>query len=583
MAEVEDADATVAFNTRLDARTVAITTQLAGIVTSVNDAATANNQINLLAALTFFNNVDENLIVTYRTDINNAESDAKNTVDKIQNIINTQVTKVANNLVNIVISSFAGTGVPTDAKITAAQEAINTLAEDLKAPLQGILNDSKVVKAVKVAIIEQNQIKLNTALANSKFARVNTAYLVDYAGIDITDIAAIAGVQAGIDAVNLAKAQAKVTAAQATVSRADLNAAEALVNALVDSADKEAELAKLEAHALVVTVSEATTTDALKTALDAIEADYNEVLLPEYLTAITPATVPNKNTAEKIQTIINTVNSEQLTAAITAVLEVTEETTLEAFTALLQRLSDVSDDFDIATVNTLLLQNYIDAIIADQAEITPTATDAASIQALIQDVTDTALDTYIADIIAADTEEAILAALQAEYLNLQNVIEANAPLYLAEITAAADKDSVAKIQALVSVSNFVAQVNATTDAAAMRSLLFDLGNVDYTNLSSTAKAEVAQLVIDDIDANTEYTVLSDVTAALAAEITNYKALLSGVNNATTIATMTTALGTLNIDSFAVLTPEQKATVAEKVLGSKPTSGYTSIAQIKAAM
>ncbi len=122
-------------------------------------------------------------------------------------------------------------------------------------------------------------------------------------------------------------------------------------------------------------------------------------------------------------------------------------------------------------------------------------------------------------------------------------------------------------------------VVAAKTATEMRALLFGFENDDYVDLTSAQKLEFAGLFIAAV-AEDESADFARVDVLLALELDVYTGLINGVNDATTISGMTTALTALGNEAFNALSAAQKAEVSEAVLAGKP---YVTLAEIEAAM
>ncbi|ARK25333.1 hypothetical protein SporoP37_12145 [Sporosarcina sp. P37] len=517
----------------------------------------------------------------------------------------------------------------TVAEVQAIIDEVNQADMDAEA-------EAATVKKVADAT---NVLQLLNALKDPAFSNVNADWITDYSTENVTldddsttvgllaldstyyfgetPGATIEGIQNAIDAQNLTKAGNAVTAAEGTLSQSDITDAKALVNKYVPAdaegvTTKKDLLDRLAVHEAVVNVTVANTNAKLSAALNALDklsddfdiATVNSKELTRYRTDITTAVAANKDTAAEIQTIIGDANDDAETAAAEAVRDVTAATTPAQLKELLATLSDRAafgtDAFDNTTVVEASLQDYIDALVA---ETTPTNKNtAALIQGIIDGVnspTD-ALDAVDLEVKTPSdaTGAALLALLQNPSLKLDNLVEANALAYLADVAdfdaAITDTNSVAGEEAavkdVVNATNARVALNAaTTDTAAKTALTkfaIATSNTTYINLSSTAKLEVAGLVLAEKPAN-GYADNADVTSEITTQDTARGTLLTNVNGATTINAMNTALSALDYKAYNDLSASQKVAVAEAFLANFPTDkdgdkvAYSTLTNIKA--
>ena len=176
----------------------------------------------------------------------------------------------------------------------------------------------------------------------------------NYFGVENTGVT-IEAIQAAIDAVNVSKVEAAITAAKGDLDLAKIATARNLVNAYIaddeeDETDKADYLAELALHEAVVNVTLANTNAKLNNALVALDkltddfdiATVNPNELTRYKTAITDAEKEDKNTADGIQAIITTANTAAETAAVEAVAAIDVDTTTAELKALLVTLADRS-------------------------------------------------------------------------------------------------------------------------------------------------------------------------------------------------------------------------------------------------
>ncbi|MCP1143650.1 hypothetical protein [Lysinibacillus endophyticus] len=515
----------------------------------------------------------------------------------------------------------------TVAEIQAIIDEVNQGKVDAEA-------EGTVVKKVADAT---NVLQLLNALKDPAFTRVNADWITDYSTenvvlADNTDMApSVAGllalgsvnyfgetkgatieaIQAAIDAENTAKATTAVGNAEGTLSLSDIADAKSLVNTYVpedvegDTTKKDL-LDRLAVHEAVVNVTLANTNAKLTAALTALDnlsddfdvATVNPNELTRYRTDITTAkaTVTNVNTATLIQGIITAANGDAEDDAVDAVANVSATATSAQVKTLLTTLADrsafASEDFDGTTVIDALLEDYRDAIVGAFANDPLDVDTAAEIQGLVTAANSpTAALTTLVDAGNALTDaDKLLAALKAKTLNL-TVTDANKAAYFEDIAAVkvAAGSNADAVQAVINATDARVALNAaTTDSAAQTALTkfaIATSNTTYINLSSTAKLEVAGLVLAEKPAN-GYAANTAVTAEIGTQNTARTGLLAGVNNAADIDAMNTALKALDYAAYTELSELDKITVAEAFLNAFPQDdngkvNYTTLTAIKA--
>lgn len=458
----------------------------------------------------------------------------------------------------------------------------------------------------------KNQVELLKALQDGGFARVNADLIKEYAeydtgaGADYKTATDADAVQAIIDAVNLKAAQdatlaADTTAATALSSKAIADA-QALVNALpekedAEKADKKALQDRLDKANAVAKVKAATTQASLLSALKTPVLDLKNIddKLAKFYKAefdtkkasITSVSAVNLQTA-----IVDAGKTAAITDTAKKISEVTDKTSTADLKALLTELKRLDGTTFTEDIIDALLEDYRDALVA---ETTVTNKDeTGEINAIIQATNDptTALTTLVDAGNALDDADKLLKALKAKTLNLKNINDANKDAYFADNAAikTAAGTSAAAVQAVVNATDARVALNAaTTDTAAQSALTkfaIATGNTTYINLSSTAKLEVAGLVLAEKPV-TGYADNADVTSEITTQDTARGTLLTNVNGAATINAMNTALSALDYKAYNDLSASQKVSVAEAFLANFPTDkegvkvAYTTLAGVKA--
>ncbi|MCO1603190.1 hypothetical protein [Desulfosporosinus nitroreducens] len=547
--------------TLLQARINSVQLSVNNIVAGVNTAADAVNQValyQLLSAKPFVNaNVD--LIGAYTTDIDaaNAVPTATDTIAEIQAIVNAANTTVSNADVNTLVVAAQGAmttltttpngdngATPAVTFIAAAQAAVTALPEalpqavatargvdvDYKADAQLVINDMIAVAAVMDAT---NQVQLLAALQNSAFARVNTNLIATYdAALNGTEIT-VAAVQVDINTVNNAQALTAVVAAETgPLTTAKVTTATALVNGMEDLA--------------VNTLKEGY--------LDRLDV-------------------------------------------VTAIIAVDNATTEAGLLTALQ-----SDDLALTLVNPDLIAAY--KTLVDGGAVIVTAADVQN--NVINAGNGSGLTSAVAAVVAATTEQELLVALQATPLALTNVRPELITEYKALVDGGATIANAGDIQTnVITAANSVADaairlvaVNDATTATEMRTALTAVavaqGTTAYINLNSTAKLEVAELVLAARDAIAgppadEFALTTDVTTEIATQIAARTTFLGNVNLAANITDMITALDVTEFPEFAALTESQQIDAADLVLtklvelqAQTPAAEFTTITAIKNA-
>ncbi|MFE1242969.1 hypothetical protein ACFW35_02465 [Fictibacillus sp. NPDC058756] len=499
------------------------------------------------------------------------------------------------------------------------------------------VSDADKAAAVDAVNKATNQVSLLKALQNPLFKRVNSDWIADYDNnvdfaVGVTnEYSTVEDIQSDLNDINETKIDAAILDASDELDATKVSTAKNLVNLYIaedvaPDTTKAGLLKSLNVHEAVINVTVANTNAKLQSALNKLVSEVNDKAvidsatvnpneLSRYRTAIGAAALAFKDSAADIQSIITTGNGAAETAVVGEIEAITSSTvngqtvysvTTAQLKDLLTKLSDRSKfvgstpAFSISNVNDALLQDYLVALtpasLADAAAVTTTVIGVNKPK--------DALDA-IKLLTSSNTADEVLAALKAKTLNLSNVVDANKAEYLVDVAALVTEATYAgspatdaqlatavnDVKALVSAINNKVILNGATSAATARGALTDFAvatnDADFINLSSSAKNDLAGLVLADIAANGTYDDVAAVTTAIAAQIVVMEGLVDDVNVATDIATMSAALDALDYAAFENLTAARKLDVAEQFLTAFPknaTTGakipYTSITGIK---
>ena len=206
-----------------------------------------------------------------------------------------------------------------------------------------------------------------------------------------------------------------------------------------------------------------------------------------------------------------------------------------------------------------------------------------------QDITDATTDLEDATTVLEDATEALTAVTDAETaLSAYETAGGNVelPIYTVVEVAITGGDTLdiqtktALLEAETAKLVTYADVMSAETATEMKTVLFELGNTNYVNLTTSQKLEFSELFIAAV-AEDESADLDAVGTLLGTELTAYTDLISDVNAAKTISEMTTALTVLGNEAFDALLVAEKANASEAVLAGTPD--YTTLAEITAAM
>ncbi|TRM10710.1 hypothetical protein FH966_02695 [Lentibacillus cibarius] len=541
--------------------------------------------------------------------------------------------------------------------------------EDVQEIINQVNEDSVEDQAVKAVNDAENQIELLTALEDGGFARVNPDWIADYASYDnsnlgggsndaYTEATTPEEVQNIVDSVNLDAiddnaGSGVLVDAEDSLDSADINKAESLINKYVEDdeegqpAVKQPLLDRVEIHKAVIAVNEATTNNTLQSRLDTLAEvvddastfdieTVNDVLLEEYRAGIEdPTSVDSNNATEtltpaNIQQVIDHVNAAELATAVSNIetnfgdgtgstYDSSDEDDQKSALKELNRLADVSSDFDKEDIDKELIADYIDDIQTDigkgsdgEVDWTSSATDSAkagAISTIVNDANDSVVTDAIDEVTTAADADALLEALKDKNLDLQNVVDTNKDAYYNSPVNKNDASYFTKVttteeaQKVVDAVNAFVNANGATSATQMNSSInsfvaiisdsfFDVAEAsDYINLSSAAKLEVSEIVFNEKDG--EYADAMELAVAINNAVTAYDDFLngaSGVNNATTISEMNTALNNEDVfPEFFELSAAEKVEKAEAVFNKlqelqalENTSSFETLAEIKEA-
>jgi hypothetical protein len=479
-----------------------------------------------------------------------------------------------------------------------ATESLEAVQKAISEFDKGAAEQADKAAAVKAVADAETQAQLLAAL-EANFEVVNPDWIVEYANDETNGLLSFTAtdnaetdfetIQGKINAINFAKVEPEVTAANMSLDSEKVAKARILVTNWIPAGEEDEVTIKdwaLDGLALedaLIAVNEAKTNSALKAALINLDNLENELLkkyedvtidgvtttrtddfdfetvkdenLTAYRTEIGKAELKNKNQRSDIQAIITQVNegaADQAKADVLAALnEVDAKTAAADVVALLeqnQKLNELTNK-----VNSAYAEAYKKAVVEKTQEEGSEVkfTDADAVNTLVGTVND------------AEDAAALLSAVNAA-------------------TTPADMS-----KALVALE--AGQDNATT----------------FTNLTSQEKLEVAQIVIairDAIEAEGEAKAkeFADADAALGAVTTEStgaiavrSAFINGVNTATDIATMRTALNNEDLfPEFFALDVTEKTEKAELVYNAllalraddegEEVSNFETIAEIKAA-
>lgn len=517
----------------------------------------------------------------------------------------------------------------TDANLVAYATAMLAPVYTTVAEVQKAIDDANVsttgtaaVKAVVDALIPAtpNQVELLTALQDSNFVRVNPDWINDYATDGpmnaLTTSSTVPQVQTAIDNANATKITNAINAVTG-LDKTKLADARELVEAYelnntdVEKAAKAAKVKTLDIADAVIKVNDAQTKASVKTALTNLAAldssltvKINDTLLSDYIAAIKVArdvAATDVDTTSKINTILGTVLTTKTATAIKGLKDLAADANDATVNEAFQYLADVTATavakFDIKTINDALLSEYRDAVIGQ------TMADVAAVNSLITPVNSPT--NAISDITSAADETDLLDALKAKTLNLKNVNDANkdayfyAPLnknvvsYFTKVTTPAEaQKTVNAVNAFVDANNatLATQLNSALNSfvAIISDDFFDVAEAsNYINLSSAAKLEVAEIVLNAKQA--DYSDAMELAVAIDTAVTAYTGFLGDVNGATTISGMNTNLDKASFPAFQELNAAEKVEKAEAVLAKltelkaqDPATNFKTIAQIKAA-
>lgn len=457
------------------------------------------------------------------------------------------------------------------ASLEAVQKAITKIDEDAA---KGEANDA----AVEAVLDAKTQAQLLKAL-QANFDVVNPEWIVEYQAAigEIVAPTTVDAIQEEVTGVNTLKVGPKVSAANLSLDSEKVAEARALVTKWIPADKEDAEPIKalildgLNLEDALIAVNNAKTNSALKSALTNLDTLENSLLekykdvvgfdkidefdiktvedanLTAYRTAIGEAEVGDKNQRKDIQKIVTDANEAAVDAAKVKVIAdlnaVDNKTAAADVVALLEKSQKLHEQTN--KVNSAYADAYKAAVVAKTTAEEPVVLDAAAVNTLVGDV-NTAQD----------------AAAQ-----------------LTAVNTASTASEMSKALIALEAAN-----NAT----------------DFTNLSSTAKLEVAEIVLAKRNAivagdDQKAKEFKDAAAALAAvshettgAIAERTAFLADVNDETTIAGVQAALagGNSLLPEFKTLGAAAQVEKAEAVLNALTAlkadgkAGFSTVTEIK---
>ena len=449
----------------------------------------------------------------------------------------------------------AGLANVIDANITAYVTAINAAAtKENLADIQSVIdkaNDTSVsageaAAAVKAVNDATNQVQLLSALQHKAFARVNASWIVDYntaittAKATPANTESVAKIQALVDAQNTVKI---TDASSKATSVADQNAVTELIKLytvadVAPATTKAAAVKASEIKAAVFGVKEATTAATVYNALVKVSAldsvnlpatSLNENLKSAYLVEKNSGTANFANAGTIATSIVGAADTAQLTASLKAIDELTSASTAAQVKAALQQLADAtahktgSAKFDMSTVKDENLVKYVTLAVNGFAPATINSIALVNIA-----IANVELNTTL------------------EIVNSQSVTAAQASASLLNLAVVRTATPAAK---------------AAADA--------------FISLSSQARLEVAQLVIDARPASPGYANLDALISATGtgavqtqqdvhvANVAKFNAI-GELTPATTTAGTKDKLDTYAYAPYVALSASQKVSVAEEI-------------------
>ncbi|SQB34170.1 hypothetical protein [Clostridium cochlearium] len=480
-----------------------------------------------------------------------------------------------------------------------ATESLEAVQKAISEIDKGAAEQADKAAAVKAVADAETQAQLLAAL-EANFEVVNPDWIVEYANDETNGLLSFTAtdnaetdfetIQGKINAINFAKVEPEVTAANMSLDSEKVAKARILVTNWIPAGEEDEVTIKdwaLDGLALedaLIAVNEAKTNSALKAALINLDNLENE-LLKKY----EGVTIDGVTTTRTDDFDIETVKDENLTAYRTKIgnAELKNKNQRSDIQAIITQVNEGAANQ--AKADVLAALNKVDS-----------KTAAADVVALLEDYK--ALDK---ETVTAEVKPAYAEAYKAEVL--ETYTAANP---VVAINAAAVQTLVDKVNTAEDAKALLAAVNTATTAEEMSKALVALeagqeNATTFTNLTSQEKLEVAQIVIairDAIEAEGEAKAkeFADADAALGAVTTEStgaiavrSAFINGVNTATDIATMRTALNNEDLfPEFFALDVTEKTEKAELVYNAllalraddegEEVSNFETIAEIKAA-
>jgi hypothetical protein len=579
------------FTARITAQEEALQEVVDAVVAAVNGAT---NEVNLLSALDFFNEVNADRITAYDGVLDGTQTTVEAIQLSIYTINDTAAVNAATNQVQLLAALNAGMehGVFTDVNedlITqyAAGGAINVAGapnSHTTAQIQGFINTVNT----NADIAEENLEAATTAVEALEVEVAGAGDVTDLTEINaeivtVTGLVTAAGDPAGLTA-RMATIQTKVdTVAAVILAEADItvlanfNAAQVDVLRLEDSELKTALQARLDVFADVVAMNGAADAPAAETVLTAQNPDGFAALEDASKTIVatavwnsgtnyTTVAAYNNAVADAITeyTTVDAVNNANTEAELLTALQ-TGEATLYSDEATPVFTADSVDE-ELSALYWAAHQGY------DDFDGNPVAaavvTDAASIQTSIIGAINTLVTTADNALTAYVAAPATIATASGTGETLQNAINAlpegalanefNAQLLVGEaeltllvaddtaaqtaVTALPTGDLKTALQNRLDTIGFVVDMNAATDATEAKDVLDEQLPTGYAALSDALKVKVATIVWNT---GTDYTSVAGYNTAVAGAIQ-----LHTVNNASNSTEARTALQPIAVAATA---------------------------------
>lgn len=504
---VAELDQTASEVVLLNHRLSLVNSQVDKMVSDVESAVTSDDQIALDKALKakVFADYDEALIAQYMTDLGTATTTGRDSIVKIQKVIDeTNLTP----------------GIEADAKLVA--DAVEAVDAAVTAPEADVT--PAVTPAKTLVDAAQEAIDALPAVTDKVITEVGAAVDTELGNLDIELTATIgADLQ---EALNGAKAVRQVIKANNQLT---------LKTALSSS-----EFKRVNNDLLAEYIKGNATTVGI--ALD--PAGDNTIY-------VDTSDATGKSVAD-VQTVIDTVNLAQATAAVTAA------------------------DTTTATALTPAAINKAKALVNNLPEDTAGDTTKKD----LQDKIDKAV--AVANVKNATTEANLLAALKSEVLNLDNIDDTLAKFYKAKLDTEKDNINSAAydVQAsIVDAGNTAAidevvgkvdDITATTKLEDVKSLLTELKRLDGTNFT----ADINDLLLEDYR--------TDLVAGTITDTDSINTIIADANDPATALTTLEDSGSALDDADKLLAALQAKTLNLSIIEANKDAYFKDIAAIKTA-